>query len=145
MTSRLPGRYEITNDVYEGGQGKVYICKDKHLDRLVAIKVIKDINDKKALVREIAAIREIKSKHIIQIYDLIDAEKNGLGLVEEFLSGGNVEPFHKSNPFPTQPYLKVLFQIASGVSDIHSHGRVHRDIKPTNMKFNDEGVLNTPS
>jgi eukaryotic-like serine/threonine-protein kinase len=138
----LPSRYKNTGEVLEGGQGKIFICKDSQLDRKVAIKFMKPARDRKELIREIASMRDIASKHVVQIYDIVsDDHSKQLGLVEEFIPGSDLQPVNLDRPAGKRTLLKTLFQIASGIADIHSHGKVHRDIKPTNMKLDDEGIV----
>lgn len=142
MRIKLPTRYKDTKEVLEGGQGKIFICTDTLLDRKVAIKFIKPARDRKELLREITSMRDIASKHVVQIYDLVTDENSGqVGLVEEFIPGADLTPLNMSDPNGRKRLLQALFQIATGIADIHSHGRVHRDIKPTNMKLDDEGLI----
>src|SRR5579885_3389443 len=138
----LPPRYGAPTKVFSGGQGQVLICRDTFLNREVAIKILKDVTDKDTLQREIAFLSAIESKHVVQIYDFIeDAKSSTAAIVQEYLSGDDVSDFARSGVKTVQDYLKVLFQIASGIADIHAHGTIHRDIKPINMKFDSEHIV----
>ena len=138
----LPPRYETATKTFSGGQGQVLVCKDTYLNREVAIKVIKDATDRETLQREIASLSAIESKHVVQIFDFIkDPKTAAAGIVQEYLAGDDVSDFSTGGMKSVPDYLKVLFQIASGIADIHSHGKIHRDIKPINMKFDAEGIL----
>jgi hypothetical protein len=58
----LPSRYELTGERIGGGQGYVYICMDKYLDRKVAVKVMKSRSDAELLKEELNAMCEIRSR-----------------------------------------------------------------------------------
>lgn len=118
----------------------VVVCTDTHLDRKVLIKALKATTDKRRLLDELAALQSIRSKHVVQIYDVVYEASGEIGaIVEEFLPGVDLIGI----PLPTTApdFLRLVHPIAEGIADIHAHGRVHRDIKPINMKFDAEGCL----
>jgi serine/threonine protein kinase len=138
---KFPDRYEFSGERLEGGQGYVYLCRDTLLDRMVAVKVMKGVRNAAHLLRELAMIRSIRSKHVAEIYDLLSAKHSEMvGLVQEYAAGKDVEEWAQSVRTPTE-CLEVIHQIASGIVDIHGSMKVHRDIKPTNIKFDAEQVI----
>jgi serine/threonine protein kinase len=138
---KFPDRYEFNGERYEGGQGHVYICRDALLDRKVAIKIMKDVPDGTLLKKEMAALKDIRSKHIAEIFDLlVDQKTTSLGLVQEYVPGECLDDWSSKNG-DVANCLSVLQQFACGISDIHAHGKIHRDIKPSNAKFDAELVL----
>jgi serine/threonine protein kinase len=116
------------------------LCQDQHLDRAVLIKSLSPGIDKRRLLDEIAALQVIRSKHVVQIYDVV-LDKSGdiVAIVEEYLPGKDLTTV--GQPKTEDEFLKLAYPIAEGVADIHRHGRVHRDIKRQNMKFDAEGCL----
>ena len=118
----------------------VLVCTDAHLERKVLIKALKATTDKRRLLDELAALQSIRSKHVVQIYDVVYDSAGEIGaIVEEFLPGADLRGAPR--PGSAQEFLKLVYQIAEGIADIHAHNRVHRDIKPINMKFDAEGCL----
>jgi eukaryotic-like serine/threonine-protein kinase len=142
MSNGIPPRYIPTGTVFSGGMGEVLICKDEILEREVAIKFIQDVKDQRRLFDEIAALQKIRSKHVVQIFDVFlnDIDRK-VGIVQEYVSGKDLVSFCSGKVLSIDEYLKILYQIASGVSDIHDQGLIHRDIKPSNMKFDQSSII----
>jgi serine/threonine-protein kinase len=116
------------------------LCNDLHLDRLVVIKALKSGVDQRRLLDELAALQAIRSKHVVQVYDVIHNSAGAVvAIVEEFLPGSDLTA--ASIPTNTDEFLRLVYPIAEGIADVHAHGRVHRDIKPENMKYDAEGCL----
>lgn len=86
----------------------------------------------------------MRSKHVIEIYDIIVTEKksgeNKVSIIEEYLPGTDLWNLHQEE-LEDIDLLKVLYQIAKGIADIHEARIIHRDIKPNNMKFDAEGLI----
>src|SRR5437868_6723964 len=88
----LPGRYTFQNEVLAGGQGAVYVCQDSNLDRRVALKALHKVSNPTSLLKEIAARAKIKSKHVVEIYDVIAGPKGALlGIVLEYIPGKTLQ------------------------------------------------------
>ena len=139
--SKLPNRYEFTGNIHSGGQGNVYVCRDQILDRLVAIKEMKDTNDRAAILNEIVALKEVISKHVVEVYDILFGPDNSVtAVVLEYVHGEDLTNYSDTWNDESE-YLKTLYQIASGIADMHSCGKVHRDIKHNNMKHDAEGII----
>ena len=116
-----------------------WLCEDSNLKRRVVIKAVKTGVSPGKLIDELSALSAIRSKHVVQVLDVIyDSSGDICAFVEEYIEG-------QALTCPALPNraaaLKLLYPIACGVADIHEHGRLHRDIKPENMKFDSEGTL----
>lgn len=141
LPSNTPAQYTVTGSSSSGGQGKVFVCRDSNLSRDVAIKVLHSRGNPRDLAAEVAALGTIQSKHVVQIFDvIIDSANKVVGLVQEYLPGSDVGTFSGVDA-TLEEYLRVLFQIASGIADIHASDKIHRDIKPANMRFDEENII----
>jgi len=139
----IPDRYQPTGEVLHGGMSDVYICNDVLLDRTVVVKSIGDPSQLHRVIDEIKALQKLRSKHVVQIYDyFVDSESQQIGIVEEFVPGPGLQEFPPfGSPLSVDDYLLLLYQVASGLSDLHEQGIIHRDIKPDNIKCGDGGLV----
>jgi len=120
----------------------VVICKDSDLDRLVAIKFIRDLADRRRLFDEIKALQRIRSKHVVQIYDIFMQEgAPDIGIVQEYVDGVDLNGSINQIAGDAKGYLKLLYQVARGLEDIHAANVIHRDIKPDNIKIDSVGIV----
>jgi serine/threonine protein kinase len=138
---KLPLRYVFEGPTFDGGQGSVYVCRDKFLDRKVAIKVMLGVSDVSELRKELAATQGVRSRHVAQLYDVVESTPKGkVGVVQEFVPGPPVTGYPK-NADPCQDYIRVIYQISCGLADIHECKKIHRDIKPSNIKLDAENIV----
>jgi serine/threonine-protein kinase len=140
MSANIQSRYKFNGRRVQGGFGDVVFCEDIHLSRKVAIKFLQNAVDIRRLWDELNALLSMRSKHVVQLYDIINREDEAVGIIEEYIDGEELVPV-TSSPFNTLHYLKIIWQIASGIADIHASGIIHRDIKPNNMKLDREGIV----
>lgn len=116
------------------------LCEDDHLKRKVVVKALKPGIAPHRLMDELSALSAIRSKHVVQVLDVLrDGSGNVVGFVEEYIDGSPLS----CTPQPGDPEsaLKRIYPIAAGIADVHLHKRVHRDIKPENMRVDTEGTL----
>lgn len=141
MKTPAPPRYEPEPHVVSGGgMSETMVCRDKHLDRRVIVKALAPGTDTGRLLDELSALQEIRSKHVVQIYDVIrDKDGDIEAIIEEYLLGKDLETV--DIPKTANDFIKLIYPIAEGIADIHAHDRVHRDIKPSNMKYDAESIL----
>jgi serine/threonine protein kinase len=142
MAALIGGRYEPTGDSFSGGMSDVFECKDTHLDRSVVIKRLQSDQEARRLLDEQKALLKLRSKHVVQMYDLVELpppRSGSRGIVLEYISGSELQcPGYSPEG---NDYLKILWQIACGVRDIHRAGIIHRDLKPNNMRIDSEGTV----
>ena len=139
-TPALPPRYVPSGHSMAGGMGSVIVCTDTVLERPVAIKFISSDVHRRRMDDEVAALLKLRSKHVVQIYDVLRPSKEQLGIVQEFIDGKDLFESY-APPTSLAAYYTQLWQIASGLADIHELGVIHRDIKPNNMKTDPEQVI----
>jgi len=138
---KITGRYEPTGATAAGGMGEIIECVDLHLQRRVIIKRLQVGVEERRLIDEQKALAKLRSKHVVQLYDiieLVDGKKRDKAIVIEFIEGENLDV---ASFKAGRKYLNVLWQIACGLRDIHEAGVIHRDIKPNNIRLDKEGVI----
>jgi serine/threonine-protein kinase len=105
----------------------------------VAIKFVAPGSTADELVKEVQALSAIRSKHVVQLYDVLtDRKGTSVGIVLEHIPGNDLTLFQTADATVLQ---KVLYQIACGIADIHAVGLIHRDVKPKNAKFDADGIV----
>lgn len=115
-------------------------CFDDNLKREVVVKSLKPGIALHRLQDELSALSAIRSRYVVQILDVIkDTSGNIVGFVEEFLAGDALK--FCATPLSKDEALRALYPVAAGIAEVHDHGRVHRDIKPDNMRFDENGQL----
>jgi len=137
-----PARYQKSSKAtLSGGYGLVEIWHDKSLARDVAIKRTAPENAKQ-LLNEVRALSQRPSHYIVEIYDII-FDKNGLlaAVILEYLTGQGFESIDLK-PIEARPQaLRLLYQMAQGLADLHAVDLVHRDVKPANAVSTADGRL----
>ncbi|KOY02793.1 serine/threonine-protein kinase [Pseudomonas nunensis] len=136
----VPDRYATAGSSIVGGMGEVHACTDLHLDRKVVFKVLKSGESNRRLLDEQKALLQLRSKHVVQLYDVVEVVDGGTSkpaLVLEYIDGvalsvGMCEI--------NEGFLNLIWQISCGLSAIHEAGIIHRDIKPSNIVLNSSGV-----
>lgn len=140
MTISLPARYATIIHVFSaGGMSDTLLCKDTNLQRDVVIKSLKPGIAAHRLLDELTALSAIRSRYVVQVLDVIVNGGQPVAFVEEFLPGNELAPCDALTT--ALDALGCLYPIAAGISEIHAHDRVHRDIKPDNMRHDAEGQL----
>lgn len=134
-------RYEIAVGApLRGGMSEVHVGTDLHLDRPVILKCLQPFQEPQRILDEQKALQEVVSKHVVQLLDIVQETVAGVAqtfLVIEFIEGNDLQEFTLN--FDSN-YLLTLWQIASGLSEIHKQSVIHRDIKPGNIRIDQEGV-----
>lgn len=134
----LDGRYEILEIIGTGGMAVVYKARCHRLNRLVAIKILKDefAGDEEFRRRfhaEGEAVAMLSHPNIVQVYDVSTAD-NANYIVMELIDGISLKQYmEKKGVLNWKETLHFAMQIAKALEHAHSRGIIHRDIKPHNV------------
>ena len=134
----LDNRYEILEIIGTGGMAVVYKARCHRLNRLVAIKILKDEFSRDEEFRrrfhaEGQAVAMLSHPNIVQVFDVSTSESANF-IVMELIDGISLKQYmEKKGVLNWKETLHFSMQIAKGLEHAHSRGIVHRDIKPHNI------------
>jgi WD40 repeat protein/tRNA A-37 threonylcarbamoyl transferase component Bud32 len=139
------GRYEILEELGEGGMAVVYRANDSRLDRDVAIKVIRkgafpaDHIDRilKRFEREAKALARLSHPNIMKVLDYGEHEGSPF-LVMEYLPGGTLKK-KMGKPMQWEKAIQLILPIAEALDYAHTQNMIHRDVKPSNILLTQRG------
>lgn len=145
----LDNRYEIIEQVGVGGMANVYKAKDRLLDRIVAIKVLKDqyAEDDEFLKKfnnEAQSAAKLNHVNIVNVYDIGEDMVSGRKLyyiVMEYVEGTTLKDLiDKEGRLSNHDITDYSIQIAQALKSAHESGIIHRDIKPQNIMIDKYGL-----
>lgn len=139
------GRYEILEELGEGGMAVVYRANDSRLDRDVAIKVIRkgafpaDHIERilKRFEREAKALARLSHPNIMKVLDYGEHEGSPY-LVLEYIPSGTLKK-KMGKPVPWEQAIQLILPIAEALDYAHSQNMIHRDVKPSNILLTQRG------
>lgn len=132
----------------EGTFSKVFLAIDENSGKYYAVKrinlksFIRTSVGIRQLEREIEIMREIKSKYVVQLHEVIYSDDKGMVyLVVDYADCGSLEQAINAKADFTDQEIKSIFkQIALGVKNLHDHNVVHQDLKPANILLKSDGT-----
>ncbi len=139
---RIPG-FRIEREIGRGGIATVYLAVQESLDREVALKVMSPVlvaepNFTERFIGEGRMVAQLNHPSIVTIFD-IASEDYHTYIAMEYLSGGSLRDKLR-DAIPENTVLNVVRQMANALACAHDNGIVHRDVKPENIMFRENGV-----
>ena len=139
-------RYEILGKIGTGGMADVYKAKDHKLNRFVAVKVLKpEFREDTTFIRkfksEAQAAAVLTHPNIVNVFDVGD--DNGVYyIVMELIEGITLKEYiSKKGKLSVKEATSIAIQVSMGLEAAHSHGIVHRDVKPQNIIISMDGKV----
>jgi serine/threonine protein kinase/tetratricopeptide (TPR) repeat protein len=136
------GRYQIIDELGQGGMGVVYRAHDADLGRDVAVKLVtigESPTDTLAtrLMREAQALAQLSHPNVVAVYD-VGRVDGGVFVAMELIAGESADLWLRHQP-PWREVVSVFRDAARGLAAAHRVGLVHRDFKPANLMIGADG------
>lgn len=143
MIGKTVSHYEILEKIGEGGMGTVYKARDLDLDRIVALKFLKqkqltDESELKRFRQEARTAASLDHPNICTVYEIGHAEDTTF-IAMAYLEGTGIDERIRSGPLPLKQAVEIATQIAEGLHVAHQKGVVHRDVKSANVIVSEAG------
>jgi serine/threonine-protein kinase len=137
------GKYKILDEIGHGGFAVVYKVRDPGLDRVVALKVLHAAYTErpdvvKRFLDEARRAARLRHRGIVRIYDVGDDQGRPYMAIE-YLPGGNLGDRLTGEPLSLETAVTILEQVAAALDYAHKRRLVHRDVKPANVLFDEDG------
>src|SRR5438046_5276776 len=128
-------RYELLEEIGRGGMGTVYLARDKHLDRKVAVKVLNVCEKAEGAARmahEARILAQLEHPGIVPVHDVGGLPDGRVYYAMKKVAGCRLDEYARSHP-GLPGLLRLFCRITEPVAFAHAHGIVHRDLKPANI------------
>ncbi len=142
----IGGRYEVLEKIGTGGMSDVYKAKDEKLNRLVAVKVLKqEFSENRNFVSkfrvEAQAAAGLMHPNIVNVYDV--GEEDGIHyIVMELVEGITLKKYiERKSRLTIKEAISIAIQVSMGIEAAHNNHIIHRDIKPQNIMISKEGKV----
>ncbi len=142
------GKFFVVRRIGRGGMGYVYEGHDPRLNRRVAIKTlttdaIAEADSRERFEREARAAAQLQHPNIVTIYELGNFGGNEKPyIVMEYLEGADLAGLiHAEKSIPFSEALDITGQLCKALDFAHRKRVVHRDMKPSNVRWMDDGMV----
>jgi serine/threonine protein kinase len=142
---RVIDHYEILGSLGKGGMGEVYLAKDLHLDRQVALKLLpaeftRSADRLRRFTQEARAASALNHPGIVTIHEIGQADGTHF-ISMELVEGQTLRRQLARAALTLAAVLDVAIQVASALEAAHRAGIVHRDLKPENIMRRPDGYV----
>lgn len=143
LTGKQLGQYQIVAPLGEGGMAAVYKAYQPAMERYVALKILPRhfASDPQFVGRfhqEAKVVANLQHPHILPVHDFGEADGYTY-LVMPFVETGTLAGLMRGKPLPLQQIRSIISQVGDALDYAHSHGLVHRDVKPSNVLMDRRG------
>jgi serine/threonine protein kinase/tetratricopeptide (TPR) repeat protein len=142
---KIFAHYEIVSPLGAGGMGEVYLARDTLLDRFVALKFLPaeisgDPQRLRRFIQEAKSASALNHPNIAHIYEIVEAD-GARFIAMEYVEGSSLDHKINGSPMKLSDLLQIAPQIADALTEAHSKGVVHRDIKSSNIVLTNRGQV----
>ncbi|RIK09043.1 MAG: serine/threonine protein kinase, partial [Acidobacteria bacterium] len=138
----VAGRYRILRTLGRGGGGIVWLARDEHLGREVALKRVSGEADAELLLtrglREARTSAALAHENVVRVYDAF-VHEGSPWIVMEYVPGPSLSSLLEGGrALPVATVARIGAQVATALAAAHGAGVVHRDVKPGNVLLTDD-------
>jgi DNA-binding SARP family transcriptional activator/DNA-binding beta-propeller fold protein YncE len=135
--------YRLLSLIGEGAFGAVHRAFQPQVGREVAVKIIRpELANRADFIRrfgtEAQLVARLEHPHIVPLYDYW-RDPDGAYLVMRYLRGGSLRGVISQQPLEVERAVRLIDQLALALTAAHRQGVVHRDVKPANVLFDEDG------
>ena len=141
MIAEKFSRYELREELGQGGMATVYHAYDPMFEREVALKILKreslnDLQTRERFERETKIIARLEHAAIVPVYD-VGRDRDQLFFVMRYMAGGSLTEHIQRGTLSLAEIGHILQRLAAALDYAHSKGIIHRDLKPGNILFDE--------
>jgi WD40 repeat protein/tRNA A-37 threonylcarbamoyl transferase component Bud32 len=138
------GDYELLEKIASGAMGTVYRARQKSLDRIVALKVLRvgrfaTEEEVRRFRAEAEAVARLDHPNIVPVYDVGESEQRNFFSMK-LIGGPGLDAVLQSFRDDPRRVASLMATAARGVHHAHQHGLLHRDLKPSNILLDTDGA-----
>ncbi|MEM6640428.1 MAG: protein kinase [Pseudomonadota bacterium] len=136
--------YRIEYRLARSALSNVYLARDVRGDRVVALKVMQGFVSEQSgetlerFLREYESASSLDHRNVVRVHDFGFVDEQ-IYIAMEYLSGGTLRDRLVTHAFTPTESVEVLLQVAEALSAMNAVNILHRDLKPGNVMFRDDG------
>ena len=139
----LPPKYRFVRRLGRGGMGTVYLVQDQALEKQVALKIpqiSRNADARRYLLKEARAVAALdEHPGICRILEIGELSDGGLYIAMAYIDGSDLALRIKDGSLPVGASVELTASVAEALQYAHTHGFVHRDVKPANILIDHAG------